>query len=214
MGDGNKVEFLVAICALVTSMVAVLIGWDQGRVMRAQQHGAVFPILQVEGFVATEGESRRLGLRISNNGVGPALVESVRLFDEATDREITDLGDFLSGLPAGFDVSWAGLTGRAIAPGETVRPVTITWPLAEIDDGAIGRAAASAESWRLEVCFCSVFERCWQTRDIGAARASPVAACPRAESDVFAGLGETIIETARKQDQSQNISQDGEAAPE
>ena len=41
MGTGNKVEMLIAICAVLTSAIAVFIAWDQGRVMRAQQHGAV-----------------------------------------------------------------------------------------------------------------------------------------------------------------------------
>lgn len=198
MGDGNKVEFLVAMCALVTSMVAVFIGWDQGRVMRAQQHGAVFPVLQVDGFVTTQEESRALGLRISNNGVGPALIEAVRLRDGATGEDITDLGPFLEALPEGFDVSWSGLTGRAIAPGETVRPMTISWPLDAVGDGDVGAAATRAEAWQLEVCFCSVFDRCWQTREIGAARASRVDACPRAEEDIFAGLGESILANASK----------------
>ena len=35
MGNGNKVEFLVAICALIASAMAVFMAWDQGRVMRA-----------------------------------------------------------------------------------------------------------------------------------------------------------------------------------
>lgn len=35
MGTGNKVEMLIAICAVLTSAIAVFIAWDQGRVMRA-----------------------------------------------------------------------------------------------------------------------------------------------------------------------------------
>ena len=55
MGNGNKVEFLVAICALIASSMAVYMAWDQGRVMRAQQHGAVFPVLQVDFSEAEPG---------------------------------------------------------------------------------------------------------------------------------------------------------------
>ena len=32
MGTGNKVEMLIAICAVLTSAIAVFIAWDQGRV--------------------------------------------------------------------------------------------------------------------------------------------------------------------------------------
>ena len=48
MGTGNKVEMLIAICAVLTSAIAVFIAWDQGRVMRAQQHGAVYPVIQID----------------------------------------------------------------------------------------------------------------------------------------------------------------------
>ena len=33
MGTGNKVEMVIAVCAVVTSALAVFIAWDQGRVM-------------------------------------------------------------------------------------------------------------------------------------------------------------------------------------
>ena len=85
MGDGNKVEFLVAVCALITSIMADYMAWDQGRVMRAQQHGAVFPVLQVDGFAEDDGRSTSIGINVRNSGVGPALVESVEFF--VNDRE-------------------------------------------------------------------------------------------------------------------------------
>jgi len=53
MGNGNKAEMLIAICAVLTSVIALFVAWDQGRVMRAQQHGSVYPVLQVDGFVSS-----------------------------------------------------------------------------------------------------------------------------------------------------------------
>ncbi|HCX12097.1 MAG TPA: hypothetical protein DHU81_17525, partial [Hyphomonas sp.] len=79
MGTGNKVEMLIAICAVLTSAIAVFIAWDQGRVMRAQQHGAVYPVIQIDGFVSTSVDTASMGIRVSNSGVGPALIEQVRM---------------------------------------------------------------------------------------------------------------------------------------
>lgn len=193
MGEGNKVEFLVAICALVTSMVAVFIGWDQGRVMRAQQHGAVYPVLQLEGFVSTQNEQRQLGIRIANNGVGPALVEGVRLRSIGDGSEIETLRPFIAGLPQGADISWAGLAGRAIAPGERLSPITVAWPQDSVTDSDIGRAVAITADWQLEVCYCSVFQRCWITSEIGVARSERVDACFSTETDVFTAFGESVM---------------------
>ncbi len=77
MGSGNKAEMLIAVCAVITSAIAVFIAWDQGRVMRAQQHGAVYPVVQVEGFVSSDQDFASMGIRLSNSGVGPALIERV-----------------------------------------------------------------------------------------------------------------------------------------
>lgn len=197
MGNGNKVEFLVAICALVSSLAAVFIAWDQARVMRAQQHGAVYPVLQTEGFVSNRAGQRQIGLRISNSGVGPAILESVRLMQADTGLEITDLTDFISRLPDNNDISWSGLAGRAIAPGETVEPLVISWPMATSDELEIAGAMTQSANWQLEICYCSVFARCWQTSEIGVSRAERVADCTPRDEDVFAALGETMLSSAR-----------------
>ena len=70
MGDGNKVEFLVAICALITSIMAVYMAWDQGRVMRAQQHGMVYPVLQVEGSSTNTSSYSSIGITVKKQRRG------------------------------------------------------------------------------------------------------------------------------------------------
>lgn len=187
MGNGNKVEFLVAICALVASAMAVYIAWDQGRVMRAQQHGAVYPVLQVDGYVNNRSDVTAVGISVRNSGVGPALIESVELFvnDEKTDgltRELTSL-------PDGFELSWSALVGRALAPGESVNPVDMVWPRDVLDTEDIRNISEDAQTWQLEICYCSVFERCWKTRKIGRSRATPVDECVPQEVDIFEQLG-------------------------
>lgn len=190
MGNGNKVEFLVAVCALVASAMAVFMAWDQGRVMRAQQHGAVFPVLQVDGFVSTTPDVASIGMRISNSGVGPALIENVSLFYQ--DEEIDGFDAHRQNLPDGHDISWAGLAGRALAPGEEIVPIQIRWMRSEIDSTVLAATGQDWSQFDVRICYCSVFEKCWRTKALGKSRADSVKQCAKSESDIFQALGNPI----------------------
>lgn len=187
MGTGNKVEFLVAICALVASVMAVYIAWDQGRVMRAQQHAGVFPVLQVDGYVTNRAEHTAVGIEVRNSGVGPALIESVEFFIDG--ETSTSFGTELDSLPTNYELSWAAIVGRALAPGEGTTPIELTWPLGTLDTSDVREISSNARSWGMEICYCSVFERCWKTREIGRSRAVAVASCQSQEIDLFENVG-------------------------
>lgn len=183
MGDGNKIEMLIAICALVSSLAAVFIAWDQGRVLRAQQHGAVFPVLQVEGFGHNTPTYSDLGVRVRNSGVGPALIESVilKVDGEVIDNFNTPLAD----LPETSSLTQTGLTGRALAPGEIVTPIEMAWRREDVTVEQMAEIAIESQKWELNICYCSVFDRCWETTGFGNGRAMKVPSCERQETDLF-----------------------------
>ncbi|MEL7130550.1 MAG: hypothetical protein AAGK23_13485, partial [Pseudomonadota bacterium] len=133
MGNDNKVEMFIALCALVSSMVAVFIAWDQGRVMRAQQHADVLPVLQIDGIISNETFGSELGLRISNTGVGPARIYSVALAINGT--PVDSLTSIIQELPFTPNVSWRNVAGRSLAPGSDIIPVSLKWKPGEIDQG-------------------------------------------------------------------------------
>lgn len=188
MGEGNKVEFIVAVCALITSVVAVYIAWDQGRVMRAQQHGEVFPVLQIDGFVFNRDAYSDVGIRVRNSGVGPALIESIHL--KVGGEEVRDLQTVLGG-PTFSSVSWYTLSGRALAAGDSVEPLRLTLTA---EDGFatpdVVDLTRSTENWAVEVCYCSVFNRCWRTQGLSTFETDRVQRCERGEFDVFTEFGE------------------------
>lgn len=187
MGDGNKVEFLVAICALLTSVAAVYMAWDQGRVLRAQQHGSVYPVLQVDGYASNDGAFSSLGINVRNSGVGPALIESVAL--QINGEDVEGFGDYLDTIAPGYELSWSAVTGRALAAGETVTPIDMRWPVDQFTQDTLRSVSTDAQGWALKICYCSVFDRCWQTSEIGQSRASRVDGCMRGETDLFEDLG-------------------------
>lgn len=187
MGTGNKVEMLLAVCAVITSVIAVYVAWDQGRVMRAQQHGAVYPVLQVDGFVSTNARTASMGMRVGNSGVGPALIHDVRLSADGVLLETLDA--YSERLPEGYDLSWAGLAGRALAPGEEIIPIQITWSTEDISMDTLYATAAEWGELEMSICYCSVFDRCWRTHAIGSSRKEQVDQCEDSETDTFESLG-------------------------
>lgn len=186
MGTGNQVEFFVAVCALLTSIIAIWVAWDQSRVMRAQQHGMVYPVLQVEGFVSTNKETVSMGLRLSNTGVGPALIESVvaRLDGE----RLETLEPFRASLASGFNISWTGMAGRSLAPGAQVDAIDLVWDTDEITTEQLNRAVRDWGEIDFEFCYCSVFDRCWSV-GVGISRAERVKSCPEYDRDLFEEFG-------------------------
>lgn len=186
MADRNKAELIIAACAVLTSAIAVFIAWDQGRVMRAQQHGAVFPVLQANGFVSVSPDSRKMGLIFENSGVGPALIESVEV--RVGDTPVSSLDAHRSRLPEGYQLSWSSMVGRAIAPGDEVVAVDVTWPRDAIDQAQHNQAAADWSGLTFTVCYCSVFDRCWKGNYLNDERTERVRKCERSTQDVFEDL--------------------------
>jgi hypothetical protein len=179
-------QTLTAVGAMLVGVAALFVAWDQGRVMRAQQHGAVVPVLQLDGFLMSRPETRSIGLRVHNNGVGPAMVESVRLFRDGADMQ--DFSPLLDVLPADQDRSWASLVGRTLAPGGMIEPLMIQWPRASLDAPGLDDLLAEWERWEVEACYCSVFDRCWTTNTANA-RPEPVRHCEAQRDDVFQTIG-------------------------
>lgn len=179
----NRLEMIIAICAVLTSVIALFVAWDQGRVMRAQQHGAVYPVLQVDGFVSTTGSERQLGIAFSNSGVGPALIETVDVYRAG--EKIEGLKAHYARMPADHELSWSSMVGRAVAPGETIRALVLSWPL---DDLTHQDLVAASQEWsdvKLNVCYCSVFGRCWTTSGLTNSETQKVKKCVRSETDIF-----------------------------
>lgn len=179
-------QALTGLGAMLVGIAALFVAWDQSRVMRAQQHGAVVPVLQVDGFIQSRTDSRDLGLRIVNNGVGPAMIQSVVLIRD--DVPATDFDQLIAFMPEGFDRSWSSVNGRALAPGGQVEPAVFSWARGDLSEAELGALLDEWAHWTVEVCYCSVFERCWTTTSDNEMRV-PVNRCDRADLDVFQRFG-------------------------
>ena len=190
---------LTAVGAMIVGLAALFVAWDQARVMRAQQHGAVYPALQIDGFSTSTPEEIRIGVRVANSGVGPAIVESVRLL--RGDETMANMDPIFALLSPGYDQSWTSMNGRIIAPGDSAVPIEIRWTREDMTTQAFTAFTSEWQNWDMEVCYCSVFDRCWRNSTDRYVRPEPVRQCDIAQADIFETIGTTPPPAAEEQAQ-------------
>ena len=171
MGSGNKAEMMIAICALVSSIAAVFMAWDQGRVMRSQEKADVWPMIQVTHETDT-ASTNSYRFHVQNAGVGPALIEDylIRIPGRSDTTEFREMVNyFMPGEELGpATYADATLTARVLRQGAELDPIQAVWSdgeavaaimQARIDD-FVAQRAAPAEVF---ICYCSILDECWVT---------------------------------------------------
>ena len=176
----SNLQSLGSVAAITVSVVALYVAWDQSRVMRAQQHADVWPALQIGTQYVTMDEYLTIELAVENNGIGPALVDSVTAYGDGQPRgHWEDLAGFRpEGLPR--PGMWTGaLFGEILAPGEEYTLAQLTWPnLPEVRTG-VDDFRQAVSTLEVEVCYCSVYGRCWTaTLDRRSSRPVDTPSCP------------------------------------
>jgi hypothetical protein len=178
-------ETVAALAAIVTSVAAVYIAWQETRIMREQQHASVIPIVSSGvGISNSAGGQPELRFHLENAGVGPALVQNVtmRLAGEPLNSwlalEAAVLPEALHGA-SDFEVN--RLENHVLQAGRTVSVLVVKWPPTEETEQAISGFFEDVVSGRrnvpvLEACYCSVFDRCWRT--VPDSQPRRVDACP------------------------------------
>lgn len=179
MGKGNKAEMLIAVCAVISSIAAVYIAWDQARVMRSQEKADVWPILQLTHDTSIRDAGVQYEFHVDNAGVGPALVnaytiripgqEDTESFDEMVDYFISGALDKTYGAPVRSNLS---LKGRVIRQGDRARPVGAFWPAADgLEEAFLTRvnlfASGGLAPAEIFVCYCSILDDCWVSSSNG-----------------------------------------------
>jgi hypothetical protein len=180
-------QIITALAAMAVSVIALFVAWDQSRVMRAQQHGAVIPALQIDGFISGDGSQLSIGVNVFNNGVGPAFIENVQVYRDGIRHDSLDALLEAMGVET-LDRSWTSMLGRVMAPAQTVEAARFQLPMNEIDSALIANMSAEFSRWETRICYCSVFERCWNATSHNA-RPARVERCEAGTTDIFGDLG-------------------------
>lgn len=192
MGTGNKAEMIIAVCAVITSVVALFIGWDQARIMRLQQKAEIWPMVQVTHLNDVRNGAATYSLELENAGVGPALIEShlILMPDGSGTDDFNEMLAYLMPEMSGeASKGFVAIDSRVIRQGTVVRPIHAAWDANErniaamqqvVDDFVSGARKAPG----VFVCYCSILDECWVSSTLGdQARPAKVKSCTTLERD-------------------------------
>jgi hypothetical protein len=154
-------EWIVAISAIIISVLSLFVYIYQAKIMQEQQQTAVWPYLE---WTVTISTSQGFYLSVINKGVGPALVKKTRLTLDGKETNSVQLTRDLIGEPK-IDSLWAfysRVDERVIAPGEEIR-------LFHVKDGKSARLVFPQDlSDRItyEITFASIYGDCWTSKGL------------------------------------------------
>ena len=176
---------LASYAAVIVASVALYVGWDQARIGRNQQHADVFPVVQLRSHYVVEPIDddrtvRHLILSASNEGVGPAFIGAGKwsINGESIER-VSDLSKLFPEKLYSVNEYQGGFENFLIGAGESEVIWDISWPNTPQSRPLI--EAFMKDFWKmdLEVCYCSLYERCWMTQyNAPNPRPTQVKSCP------------------------------------
>jgi|GEM_PF-313662 len=166
-------ETFGSIGAIIVSVAALYIAWDQAVVMRQEQHAGAWPYANIETNFQGDEDFDYIEIRLANPGVGPAIVREAYLL--AGDQRVTNLFDltqqtFPDDLLQTIEFGGAESAMGVLAVGEERQVIRLNWPRDE-EEGSQAYSSyltqaisGTAPIIGIEVCYCSVYGRCWRGR--------------------------------------------------
>lgn len=175
-------QTLLSVAGAVIAVLALFATLRESNEIRRQTAAAAWPYVQVQVDDFDRGDEASLSLSFTNTGVGPAKVRSLQMVvDGAT---VAGWSALLARLeqPADSPYGREFISRRVLAPGESVTVFTTRHPpLVRAIQAAIRR-----EGTVLGLCYCSIFDECWEARsDDVQGDPQPVAACPAQDAGAF-----------------------------
>lgn len=173
----SVVQTILAVAAMFTGAIALWAALNEADAVRKQQQAAAWPFVESTFFNSSLPGSETFQLKLINKGLGPAKIKyAVAELGGEVKRDWWDLigeaanVDIASG--EGLLLSNAPANSRVLAPNETLEMITVDrFAKATTSTGETKydhvellqrlRAGVGASSFRLQVCYCSVFEDCW-----------------------------------------------------
>lgn len=153
MKDLLRFDALVAICALFVSVVTATVLGYQTHVVEEQYAATIWPYLSID----TTHSGRSLKIALTNNGLGPALINSAQLLvDDRPAPGWTTVMNLLKPYAKHVRGSTTSVDGSTtIRPGDALALFTV-----EIPD-TVPAAVLSKHRLALKLCYCSLNDRCW-----------------------------------------------------
>lgn len=164
------VDRIVSGSAMFVALSSLAIALYEVRMMREHDRISVWPY--VSAFNSDSGGIYTFNTR--NAGIGPALVRSFEVLID--DKPRKSWGEVLGALAV--DLRGTPSTYTSFGPGTVLLPGA-TSALLSIGPGEAGRAfhRAVQDRMRVRICYCSLYEQCWQLDEKKAPEPQPVRRC-------------------------------------
>lgn len=150
-------QTVLSVVGVFIALVALYAALAESNAVRQQTSAAVWPFVQVSTADFDSGDTAGFTLSLTNVGVGPALVRSVRVVINGEpvsdwDDAVTRLGGTLSD-----QVGRNSISDSVLRPGQKIDLIHVGSPaLARAFQAAIRNPGTS-----ISYCYCSIFSDCW-----------------------------------------------------
>jgi hypothetical protein len=171
-----RVDIVIAVCALTISTLACAASILQTRVIADQLSAAVWPYVDVTTNVVMAPHDNEWSVTLSNDGLGPAVLRSVVLTVDGKPLKSIDAAAWALAGVAPHSIP--GATRAAEIQGSVLRPGA-DLVLVDARGPRLGLLAArGARRVGLQVCYCSILERCWVRMSPDPGPPRDVSRCP------------------------------------
>tara|TARA_Y100000592_G_C5417466_1_gene291417 strand:- start:180 stop:827 length:648 start_codon:yes stop_codon:yes gene_type:complete len=150
-------QTVLSVVGVFIAVLALYAALTESQAVRQQTAAAVWPFVQLSVEDYDTGDRAGFMLSVTNSGVGPALVRSVRVVLDGQamrdwEQVVTQLGGELN-----EQVGRSTLSDRVLSPGVRRDLITVTdQNLARQFQAMIANPENS-----ISYCYCSIFDECW-----------------------------------------------------
>jgi hypothetical protein len=152
-----RLDFVIAIAALLVSAVSAFALIYQTRVIGQQYAATIWPYMSVTSSYGPHG----LSIEVANDGLGPALIESAQLTIDG--KPVPTWGWYLQDLKAipVLQHVRASISASSIGPSTTIRPGDTKSLFAIAFKPTVDPGALATHWVGLRMCYCSINSSCW-----------------------------------------------------
>lgn len=177
------IGLLTGFCAVIISFMALIVAYYQTRMAQDTQKASVLPIIQVDMGYNHETPPLTFEIKLTNSGVGIAYIQRVRpTINGQSAADYTDLQNAVMNGRMRMNATLVERPGAGYLPaGESLIPWQYNWggvsERNEILAYLRGTYGPPMQGVDVEVCYCSVFNDCWETSYENKGKPKPVATC-------------------------------------
>lgn len=149
-------EMIVAVSAIVISVITAIVSGYQAVIMRDQQHVSVWPYIEWAGMI---DENEGFTITVTNKGVGPALIKSSKM---SLDGKVVNVKEYLEMLVPNLDTlsySYSPFDNRVLGAGDEliIAGIYNKEVVKKLTLDVFART-------KLDICFCDIYGTCWTSR--------------------------------------------------